>query len=240
MSAGGERKAEAESETGWVTPGAQLRAVLERLGLDQVAVSKATGVSRQTVNNIINGRQAVSRAMAGKLGRLTGHSSDYWLSEWFTAAGASARMAVAGLLVNHQILRAVKDGIISISPFSQQNIRSASIELTLANTVVAGGKTINIAGRNGYSLAPGHAASASTAESIALPRDYLGRIGALTRLASRGIIAAHAFQIEPGHTGHLRFHLFNAGDGAFPLRALDPVIGLEIIRLSAAPEDYST
>jgi hypothetical protein len=38
----------------------------------------------------------------------------------------------------------------------------------------------------------------------------------------------------------LHFHLFNAGDGAFPLRALDPVIGLEIIRLSAAPEDSST
>ncbi len=66
-----------------LTPVEHLRAEIERLGLDQVAVSRATGVSRQSINNIVNGRQPISRAMAGKLGRLTGHSSDYWLRASF-------------------------------------------------------------------------------------------------------------------------------------------------------------
>ena len=132
MSAGGRSKAGANLESGQMAPGAHLRAVLGKLGLDQVAVSEATGVSRQTINNIINGRQAISRAMAGKLGRLTGHSSDYWLSERFNAKGAPARLAVAGLLVDHQIARAVKDGIISIKPYRPQNLQAAAIALTLS------------------------------------------------------------------------------------------------------------
>ena len=95
---------------GDLTPGEHLRAEIERLGLDQVAVSNATGVSRQSINNIVNGRQPISRAMAGKLGRLTGHSSDYWLQSSFprvpgvspgrskpinAEAGALVRLALA-------------------------------------------------------------------------------------------------------------------------------------------------
>ena len=76
-----------------LAPGEHLRAEIERLGLDQIAVSQATGVSRQTINNIVNGRQPISRAMAGKLGRLTGRSSDYWLRAEFPAARRSARRA---------------------------------------------------------------------------------------------------------------------------------------------------
>src|SRR5262245_47474451 len=62
-----------------LSPGAHLRAEIERLGLDQVEVAEATGVSRQTINNIVNDRQPISRSMAGKLGRLTKRPSDYWL-----------------------------------------------------------------------------------------------------------------------------------------------------------------
>ena len=57
MSAGSRDKARSTLRTGRKNPGAHLRAELRKLGLDQVAVSKATGVSRQSVNNIINGRQ---------------------------------------------------------------------------------------------------------------------------------------------------------------------------------------
>src|SRR3977135_2343381 len=66
-----------------LTPGEHLRAEIERLGLDQVAVADAAGVSRQTINNIVNGRQPISRAMAARLGRLTDRSSDYWLRSSF-------------------------------------------------------------------------------------------------------------------------------------------------------------
>src|SRR6185312_7013740 len=112
---------------GDLTPGEHLRAEIGRLNLDQVAVSQATGVSRQSINNIVNGRQPISRAMAAKLGRLTGHSSDYWLRASFArprtqnvdkdaslrgerGGQADPRPFGVGVLVNHQIARAVKDG----------------------------------------------------------------------------------------------------------------------------------
>ena len=248
MSAHSRGEAEADREAGRATPGAHLRAELRRLGLDQVAVSKATGVSRQSVNNIINGRQPISRAMAGKLGRLTGHSSDYWLSESFSEGGAAPytadaapRVAGAGLLVNHQIARAVKDGIIGIKPFVAESLRAASIELTLHTSVgTASGTAIDIGRAKGFELAAGVAVQASTVESIELPRDYLGRIGAAAALCRHGILASTALHIEPGFKGRPHFHLFNAGGSPFPLRAGDPVIVLEILRLAAAPDDKAT
>lgn len=89
--------------------GEHLRAEIQRHGMDQVEVSKATGVSRQTINNIINGRQAISRAMAGRLGRLLGNSSDYWLRRSFPGNAFTSRDErphTAGILVNHQIVHA--------------------------------------------------------------------------------------------------------------------------------------
>jgi hypothetical protein len=37
-------------DQGGLTPGAHLRAEIKRLGLDQVRIAEATGVSRQTIN----------------------------------------------------------------------------------------------------------------------------------------------------------------------------------------------
>lgn len=245
MSTDSRGKAAADGETERATPGAHLRAELRRLGLDQVAVSKATGVSRQSVNNIINGRQPISRAMAGRLGRLTGHSSDYWLSEWFDESGAAAsakaapaRSAGVGLLVNHQIERAIKEGIIGVKPFLPENLHATSIDLTLDETVtLASGEEVNIAGARDFALAPGGAVSASTKETVELPRDYYARPGAASALGRLGIVASTDFQLEPGFKGRLRFYLFNAGGAPFRLRAGDPVIGLEIGRLAAMPDE---
>ncbi len=243
MSAGNRDKARADREAGRATPGAHLRAELRRLGLDQVSVSKATGVSRQSVNNIINGRQPISRAMAGKLGRLTGYSSDYWLSESFGEAeslshadSAARRYAVAGLLVNHQIARAVKDGIIGITPFAAKNLRTASIELTLHASVRTPGGSIDLARGKAFELTGGAIVHVSTLESVELPRDYLGRIGAVARLCEHGILSSMPLQVEPGFKGRLHFHLFNAGSAGFRLRAGMAVVALEIHRLAAASD----
>ena len=222
MAAASRSKSGTIDEIGRLTPGAHLRAEIERLGLDQVAVSKATGVSRQSVNNIVNGRQAISRAMAGKLGRLTGRSSDYWLSTFFAGKGEPLPRAsyVGGVLVNHQILRAVEEGVIGIAPFDARNVRVAAIDLTLDKALT---------------LTPGATATARSKERIELPIDYLGRIGLADPLASDGILAALRFQLEPGFKGVVDICLFNAGKTTFQLRAAQPVISLEIFRLAVNP-----
>lgn len=64
-----------------MTPGEHLRLELKRLALNQSELAAALGISRQTVNNVINDRQPVSRALARKLGPITGKASDYWLRD---------------------------------------------------------------------------------------------------------------------------------------------------------------
>jgi deoxycytidine triphosphate deaminase/addiction module HigA family antidote len=229
-----------------LTPGEHLRTEIERLGLDQVAVSQATGVSRQTINNIVNGRQPISRAMAGKLARLTGHSSDYWLHASFPRARAARKLAKSGregawplgvgVLVNHQIVRAVKAGVIEIDPFDEANVRPASIDLTLDDFVITGaGDKVDISGGQTFVLRSGQTVNISTRERIALPHDYIGRAGAVIDLASLGVMTSQGFQIEPGFNGHLRFCVFNAGNNDVTLRAGKPIVSLELMPLSATP-----
>lgn len=65
------------------TAGEHLRAELRRLGISQARLSTSLEVTRQTINNIINGRQEISRSIARKLGPITGHAADYWLRDSF-------------------------------------------------------------------------------------------------------------------------------------------------------------
>jgi deoxycytidine triphosphate deaminase/addiction module HigA family antidote len=250
MSTGLRGNATSGRGAGALTPGEHLRAEIERLGLDQVAVSQATGVSRQSINNIVNGRQPVSRAMAGKLGRLTGHSSDYWLRASFprgdvtnashaksaAALSTATRPLGVGVLVNHQIARAVKEGVIAIEPFEAKNVQLASIDLTLDDFIVtADGDEIDVSGGQSFFLETGRSVNVSTREWVELPQDYIGRAGALASLAKNGIMTSQGFQIGPGFKGNLQFCVFNAGPGNFELRSGNAIVGLELMPLSATP-----
>jgi dCTP deaminase len=229
-----------------LTPGQHLRAEIERLGLDQVVVRKATGVSRQTINNIVNDRQPISRAMAGKLGRLTGRSSDYWLRASFSIApraeplaksgAGAARPFGGGVLVNYQITQVVKNGIIGMDPFDEANVRPASVDLTLGDVLItAEGKTINIGGGQSFTLKGDRTVNVSTRERIELPQDYIGRVGAIASLAKIGIFTSVGLQIAPGFSGHLQFCIFNSGRDNIELSSGMPIISMEIIPLSVLP-----
>jgi addiction module HigA family antidote len=49
-------------------------------GLSVSTLAEALGVSRQTVNELLRERRALSPAMALRLSRLTGNSPDFWLN----------------------------------------------------------------------------------------------------------------------------------------------------------------
>jgi deoxycytidine triphosphate deaminase/addiction module HigA family antidote len=235
------------------TPGAHLRAEIERLGLDQVAVAEAAGVSRQTINNIVNDRQTISRAMAAKLGRLTGRASDYWLRSLFPdpeadtqqrELGEPERAALrdradfrpAAVLVNHQIIRAIEEGFIEIDPFEPKNVQLASLDLTLDDFIITTeGEEIDISEGHSFILEGGQTVNVRTREWIEFPLDYVGRVGAMTQLAKFGIIMSHGFQVDPGYKGQLQFCLFNAGRKRFELRSGERIISLEITPLSSLP-----
>jgi addiction module HigA family antidote len=62
-------------------PGAMLREdFLPDYGLTVSGLSEALGVSRQTMNELLRGRRAVSPEMALRLSRLFGNSPEFWLN----------------------------------------------------------------------------------------------------------------------------------------------------------------
>lgn len=61
-------------------PGQSIRAdCLEPLGLTVTEAAKALGVSRQALNNLINGQAGISPEMAIRLDKAFGGGADTWL-----------------------------------------------------------------------------------------------------------------------------------------------------------------
>lgn len=62
-------------------PGEMLREdFLPDYGLSVSSIAKALGVSRQTVNELLRERRAVSPEMALRLSRLFGNTPEFWLN----------------------------------------------------------------------------------------------------------------------------------------------------------------
>lgn len=62
-------------------PGEMLREdFLPDYGLTVAGLAEAAGVSRQSINELLRGRRAVSPEMALRLARLFGNSPEFWLN----------------------------------------------------------------------------------------------------------------------------------------------------------------
>ena len=62
-------------------PGEMLRAdFLPDYGLTVTGLAEAVGVSRQSINELLRGRRAVSPGMALRLSRLFGNSAEFWIN----------------------------------------------------------------------------------------------------------------------------------------------------------------
>ena len=62
-------------------PGEMLREdFLPDFGLTVTALADAAGVSRQSINELLRGRRALSPEMALRLGRLFGNAPEFWLN----------------------------------------------------------------------------------------------------------------------------------------------------------------
>ncbi|HET7275630.1 MAG TPA: HigA family addiction module antitoxin [Longimicrobiaceae bacterium] len=62
-------------------PGEMLREdFMPDFNLTVAALAEAVGVSRQSINELLRGRRALSPAMALRLSRLFGNSPEFWLN----------------------------------------------------------------------------------------------------------------------------------------------------------------
>jgi addiction module HigA family antidote len=84
-------------------PGRIVRgACLEPLGLSVTAGAKILGVSRQTLNNVINGKSGISPEMAIRLTKAFGSTAETWLRMQLAYDLAAARKEESKIKVRRQ------------------------------------------------------------------------------------------------------------------------------------------
>ena len=75
---------------------------LEPLGLSVTAGAKALGVTRQALNNVVNGKSGISPEMAIRLSKAFGSTPETWLQMPLAYDLAEARKNEGSINVNRQ------------------------------------------------------------------------------------------------------------------------------------------
>lgn len=87
-------------------PGEMLREdFLPDYGLTVSGLAQAIGVSRQSVNDLLRGRRAVSPEMALRLAKLFGNSAEFWLNAQRAVDLWEAAQAISGDVARIKPLR---------------------------------------------------------------------------------------------------------------------------------------
>ena len=86
-------------------PGRIVRsACLEPLGLSVTAGAKVLGVTRQALNNVLNGKSGISPEMAIRLTKAFGSTEETWLQMQLAYDLAAARKNESKIKVRRQLL----------------------------------------------------------------------------------------------------------------------------------------
>jgi antitoxin HigA-1 len=84
-------------------PGRSIRnACLEPLGLSITEGAKVLGVTRQTLNNVVNGKSGISPEMAIRLSKAFGSTAETWLRMQLAYDLAQARKEESKIKVQRQ------------------------------------------------------------------------------------------------------------------------------------------
>ncbi len=93
-----------------ISPGNVLRdRILKGCGLTQDELAEAMDVSRFSVNQIVNGRRAVTAEMALRLSRVTSTTPDFWLNLQRDVDLYEANLKLANKLSQLKVLRQPKN-----------------------------------------------------------------------------------------------------------------------------------
>ena len=63
-----------------IHPGEFLKEIMDELGLSQVALAQALGISTMRVSHVLKGSRPVTAELALRLGRVMGQTPQYWLN----------------------------------------------------------------------------------------------------------------------------------------------------------------
>ena len=63
-----------------IHPGEFLKEIVDELGLSQIALAQALGISTMRVSHVLKGSRPVTAELALRLGRVMGQTPQYWLN----------------------------------------------------------------------------------------------------------------------------------------------------------------
>jgi dCTP deaminase len=143
-----------------------------------------------------------------------------------------------GILVDHHIVRAREQNLLSIDPFELRCLEPATYDVRVgdAAAVSTASRPIDLRHQELLTIEPGAMAILQSLEVLKLSKQIVGRLGPKTSLLRRGIVAATGPQIDPGFHGRLIVNLINLSPRTFVLRHADPFISVEFHRLAAEPD----
>jgi len=89
-------------------PGRSIRnACLEPLGLSVTEGAKVLGVTRQALNNVVNGKSGISPEMAIRLAKAFGSTAETWLAMQLAYDLAAARKDESKIRVRRQFVHEI-------------------------------------------------------------------------------------------------------------------------------------
>jgi addiction module HigA family antidote len=89
-----------------IYPGEALqKGILDKNGITQERLAEAMGVSRFSVNQIVNGRRSVTAEMALRIARVTSTTADYWLNLQRDVDLYEAQLELGDQLARLKVLR---------------------------------------------------------------------------------------------------------------------------------------
>lgn len=146
------------------------------------------------------------------------------------------------ILTDRQIRAAQESREISIDPFDDNQVQSATYDLRVGEqgATTSTKELINIK-RDGYvSLAPGDFGVITVLEKIELGAQYAGRFGLRSKYARKGLIATTGPQIDPGFRGRLIIGVTNLTPKPVSLPYKDDFVSVEFHKLDEpAANPYS-
>jgi dCTP deaminase len=150
---------------------------------------------------------------------------------------ADASSIQPGILVDKDIIDALKRNYLQIDPFDETALEPATYDLSLGSmaVVTTSSEPIDLADDGLLKIPPYAAAFVQTEEILTLSARIVGRLGARSNLLQNGIIASTGPQIDPGFTGRIFVSLLNVSDRPFSIRRKTRFLSAEFHLLARAP-----
>lgn len=142
-----------------------------------------------------------------------------------------------GILVDIEILDALKRKFLQIDPFDQSALEPATYDLSLGSmaVVTTSSEPIDLAEDGLLRIPPYAAALVQTEEILSLSARIVGRLGARSNLLQNGIITSTGPQIDPGFIGRIFVNLLNISDRPFSIRRKTRFLSAEFQLLAREP-----